>query len=90
MTGKPTVKQIAAITKEGYIKYEIIEYEGVKLLMPFKHQLRNVIQITYSLTQDEAVRALAERKGIILRGVRKIPAPPEIHSKNINIKKTIN
>lgn len=65
----PTVEQIAEATKGGLIKYEVIIFKGVKLLIT-REKLKPSIDRTYELTHDPEVKKLAESMGIKLRRFR--------------------
>ncbi len=65
----PTVEEIVKASEEGQVKYDIIEYRGVKLLIT-KSRLKPLIEITCELTHASGAEKLAEELGIKLRRFR--------------------
>lgn len=66
----PTIEEIVESSKGGYIQYVTIEYRGVKLLTT-RAKVRQLINVTWELTQDPAMKKLAEELGIELRKLRR-------------------
>ncbi len=67
--GKPTVREIAEASK-GYIKYEIITFRGVEILIT-KDRLYGAIETTAEFTHDPGVEELAKKLGMKLRRYRR-------------------
>ncbi len=65
----PTVEEIVKASEEGHVKYDIIEYRGVKLLIT-RSKLGPLVEITAQLTHGPAVEKLAGEMGIKLRRFR--------------------
>lgn len=66
----PTTDEIIKSSKEGHVKYELIEYKGVKLLIT-RAKIMPLIDITWELTHEPAVKKLAEEMGMKLRESRR-------------------
>lgn len=66
---KPTVKEIAEASEHGYIRYEIITFQGVEILIT-KNRLYDAIETTAEFTHDLKVEELAKKLGLKLRRFR--------------------
>lgn len=66
MNAKPTVREIAEASKGGHVRYEVISYQGVELLLT-RDRLLNAVRITAEFTHDPEMEKLAETLGIKLR-----------------------
>lgn len=62
----PTAEQIVEATRDEFVKYEIITFKNVKLLIT-RERLRPSIDRTWELTHDPGVEKLAKSMGIQLR-----------------------
>jgi len=69
MDGKPTAEQIVEASKDGAVKYEVVNYKGVKVLMTGT-KIRDTIAVTHEFTHDPEVEKLAIEMGIKLRKFR--------------------
>lgn len=64
-----TIEEIVTESKGKKLEYELIEYKGVKLLIP-KSIIKNMVEITCEFTHDPAAEKLAGELGIKLRKFR--------------------
>lgn len=68
--GKPSIQQIASASQNGHsVKYEIVTYRGVEILIRRK-LLLPAIEMTCEFTHDASAIQLAEELGIKLRKFR--------------------
>lgn len=69
MDAKRTVEQIVEASKDGAVKYEVVNFRGVKVLMTAT-KIRDAITVTHEFTHDPDVEKLAKEMGITLRRFR--------------------
>ncbi len=65
----PTVEEIVKASKGKTIEYDIIEYRGVKLLIPWP-TIKSLVEATCEFTHDPEAEKLAGELGIKLRKFR--------------------
>ena len=65
----PTVEEIVKDTKGKTVEYDIIEYRGVKLLIPWP-TIKSLVESTCEFTHDPEAEKLAGEMGIKLRKFR--------------------
>jgi len=65
----PTVEEIVKESKGKTVEYELIEYRGVKLLIP-RSAIKTLVEATCEFTHDPEAEKLAGELGIKLRKFR--------------------
>lgn len=66
----PTIEDFVQASVGALYQYDIIEYHGVKLLIP-KNRIKELVRVSWERTYNPEIQKLADEMGIELRKLRR-------------------